>query len=56
MAFHAKRRMQHKGLRRKWGGGRKKGKKKGGGKPNRGNEKELSIIFLIEINFKSPLR
>lgn len=51
MAFHAKRRMQHKGLRRKWGGGEKK---KGRGKSNRGNEKELSIIFLIEINFKYP--
>lgn len=51
MAFHAKRRMQHKGLRRKWG---EEEKKKGRGKSNRGNEKELSIIFLIEINFKYP--
>lgn len=55
MAFHAKRRMQHKGLRRKWGGGRKE-RRKAEEKPNRGNEKELSIIFLIEINFKYPLR
>lgn len=45
--------MQHRGLRRKWGGGGVE-KKKGRPKSNRGSEKELSIIFLIEINFKYP--
>lgn len=35
--------MQHRGLRRK-----------NRPKSNRGSEKELSIIFLVEINFKYP--